>query len=302
MTRGIMPGAVWRPVGSFGYGQGRHDQNVPLLFVDHIMSGWKSTMDRPGWQESAGISAHFGIGDDGAISQYVNIFDASWANGVVGTTGPDDRLGIDLYNRTNPRLKELEARGTWKAIRTSTGWVWTLVNGAENVWNCATVTIEHENMTGVPWSDAKMHASVAVKRWVNEELTREGYLPIPFDRVGIIGHGDIDAINRASCPGTGRDLDKMLALLGPVAPSRVWAYGNEQNGLELARNQQVVWIGGVPVFAIGDPEGEGLGRIAKNFGKLDGQDMPDVWLWLLRSARLDNGSGLAAIWSDVEGD
>ncbi len=217
MTRGIMPGAVWRPVQSFGYGKGTHNQNVPLLFVDHIMSGWKSTMDRPGWQEAAGISATFGVGDDGSISQYVNLFDASWANGVVGAAGPNDRRGIDRYNRSNPRLAVLERNGTWRYI--ASDGVWTLVNNpgtisaGANAWNTATVTIEHENLTGVPWSDAKMNASVAIKQWVNEELAREGYATIPYSIEGIIGHGDIDAINRAQCPGTGRDLDKMLALL-----------------------------------------------------------------------------------------
>lgn len=301
MTRGIMPGAVWRPVASFGYPQGRHGQNVPLLFVDHIMSGWKSTMDRPGWQESAGVSAHFGIGDDGSISQYVNIFDASWANGVVGGVSSSDRRGIDLYNRRNPRLALLEQRGGglagWRYIA-GTGWTMS-ANGA-NVWNTATVSIEHENMSGVAWSDAKMAASVAVKKWVSEELLRDGSAPIPFTAEGIIGHADIDKINRAACPGTGRDLEKMIAMLNGAA--RRWAYGDEQNGLELRGNrQQVTWIGGVEVFSIGDPEGEGLGRIAKNFGPLGGAAAVDVWEWLRRApgtATEQHG----AFWSRVEGD
>jgi len=211
MPLGIMDGAVWRPVGSFGYGKGRHGQNVPLLFVDHIMSGFKATMDRPGWQEAAGISAHFGIGKDGSISQYVNLFDAAWAQGVVGAIGPNDRRGIEQYNRANPRLAELERRGEWRYI--TDGSMWTLTGGGVNVWNCAAVAIEHEGFTGEVWTQAMLDASCAVKRWVNDELASAGHATIPYSVEGIIGHNDIDAIDRPGCPGTGRDLGKMIAQL-----------------------------------------------------------------------------------------
>lgn len=216
MTDGICPFAVWRPVGSFGYPKGIHNQNRPLVFVDHIMGGWKSTMDRPGWQESANISAHFGEGLDGSLSQYVNILDASWANGLVGQSPRGDRRGIDLYNRDNSLLAQIEneAHANWHTVELDSGPKWTMSIGNANAWNIRSVTTEHEGVNqNAPWTPAMVEIDIEVKEWTNKEF-RGLQLPIiPYDRNGIIGHNNIDHIDRAYCPGPGRPLDEIIRRL-----------------------------------------------------------------------------------------
>ena len=129
MTAGICDFATWRPVGTFGYPGRTAGQNKPLFFVDHIMAGWKSTMDRPGWQDSAGISAHFGIGKDGSISQYVNIFDASYANGLTGTIG-ETNFGKEKYDRSNRHLAAVENTpgAMWRFLRLNGIPYWNLID------------------------------------------------------------------------------------------------------------------------------------------------------------------------------
>jgi hypothetical protein len=220
VTRGICPFAVWRPTKNHDYNG--PNENHPLVFVDHIMGGWKSTMDGP-WLDASGISSHFGFGRDGSISQYVNIFDASYGNGIVGQSPRGDRRGIDLYDRSNPRLAQIEreAKANWHTVELSTGPKWTMSIGGANAWNIRSITSEHEGLNGgTPWTPEMVAADVAVKRWCNEELAREGYPTIPYDYNGIIGHNDIDHIDRAGCPGSGRPLALIVDLLngGGVMP------------------------------------------------------------------------------------
>lgn len=63
--------------------------------------------------------------------------------------------------------------------------------------NFYTISIEHEGFTGNPWPDALFIKSAQLtadicKRW-----------NIPVDRDHIVGHYEIDAVNRPRCPGTG---------------------------------------------------------------------------------------------------
>ncbi len=118
----------------------------------------------------------------------------------------------------------------------------------------------------------------------------------------LASHHMFDPVNRAECAGRfWRDEyhGRLFVDLAP-APDRVWAYGNERNGLELrGETHQVTWLGGIEVYAIGDPEGVGLGRIAKRF-----EDKPDgtqVWKWLRLGKPHENGE-YDAKWSQIEGD
>lgn len=63
--------------------------------------------------------------------------------------------------------------------------------------NFYTISIEHEGQTGKKWSSAMFNKSAKLtadicKRW-----------NIPIDRSHIIGHYEIDSVNRPNCPGTG---------------------------------------------------------------------------------------------------
>lgn len=240
MTKGICPFAVWRPTTNFGYG-GR-EENRPLLFVDHIMGGYKSTMDNTAWLNGSGISSHFGIGKDGSISQYVNIFEAAYGNGLVGQSPRGSRRGIDLYNRANPRLAhiEQEAGANWRTVELSTGPKWTLSIGGANAWNVRSISTEHEGLNqNDAWVPAMVDADIRVKRWCSQELVANGYSAIPFLREGIIGHNDIDAIDRPYCPGPGRPLDTIIAALNQGTQLQEDEIMNTYNGI-VPRLQQAV--------------------------------------------------------------
>lgn len=228
MTAGICDFAAWRPVGTFGYPGRTRGQNKPLFFVDHIMAGWKSTMDRPGWQDSAGISAHFGIGKDGSISQYVNIFDASYANGLTGTHG-ESRFGIEKYDRANRHLAAVENTpgARWVFRRLNNVPYWNLVDAAGGIslLNACSITIEHEGLKPEEaWTDAMVEADIVVKFWCLQELQRQGFPAIVLDNDAIVGHHQIDPVNRPNCPGAGRPranvLQRLIDLVGGVTPVR----------------------------------------------------------------------------------
>jgi N-acetylmuramoyl-L-alanine amidase/LysM domain len=221
MTTGICEFATWLPVGTFGYPGRTAGQNQPLFFVDHIMAGWKSTMDRPGWQDSAGISAHFGIGQDGSISQYVNIFDASYANGLTGTIG-ETSFGKDKYDRSNRHLAAVENTpgATWRFLRLNGIPYWNLIDpeAGLSLLNARSITIEHEGVKPeAPWTRAMVEADLVVKFWCLQELQRDGYAPIVIDDDAIVGHHQIDPVNRPNCPGNGRPKATILARLAALA-------------------------------------------------------------------------------------
>jgi hypothetical protein len=219
MTLGVWSGARWLPAANFGYPRGRHGQNRPLFFVDHIMAGWKRTMDDQAWLDASGISAHFGIGLDGSVSQYVNILDAAYGNGLVGSAGRGDATGRLRYDRRNRHLAALEREpgASWVEVQTSAEpprWGWTLVLGGVNAWNSHSIAVEHEGVDpSAPWPDAMVEADIAVKRWCNEELARAGVPPVAIDEDALVAHGQIDAVNRPNCPGSGRPKTTILRAL-----------------------------------------------------------------------------------------
>ena len=118
------------------------------------------------------------IGQDGAVHQLVRLRDAAWGNGI-----PDHPL--------------------WPVIAE---------RGATNP-NHYTVSIEHAKHStdnSDPLTPAQLSASVALVRWLLTELPRRG---LAGDRLIaardagalpaiVIGHFQIDSVNRAHCPGT----------------------------------------------------------------------------------------------------
>ena len=180
--------------GPFGYPAGKHDQNRPVVFVDHRMAGYKRTLDDDFWRHKNGVSVHFGIGRDGSVDQYTSIFDASWANGVGRP--------ISRYDRSNPRLAMLETLGTWRAVTMHGYTTYALISeSGVNVINTHSISIEHEDEgRDQPWTDAMIEATVRVKRWCLHELARAA-MPMAVDEHMLVGHYQIDATDRASCPG-----------------------------------------------------------------------------------------------------
>jgi|SRR5680860_8196 len=138
-----------------------------IAIVNHIMSGTLTGTDSWFANPTSKVSSHFGVGKNGAIHQYVNLDNLAWANGVVN----------------NPN--------------------WPLLQYGVNP-NYYTVSIEHEGESGDVMPEAQYQASLALHRWLIEELG------IPVTRDNIIGHYRIDSVNRSKCPGSGFPWDRLF--------------------------------------------------------------------------------------------
>ncbi|TAK67052.1 MAG: N-acetylmuramoyl-L-alanine amidase [Dehalococcoidia bacterium] len=211
------PFAVAHPSGPFGYPAGTRGQNRPLFFVDHRMAGWKRTLDDDAWRGANGVGVHFGIGLDGAVSQYASIFDASWGNGVTGS--------VERYDRRNRHLAAIERLGSWRAVSAGGVRVYALVDRAGvNVVNAHSISFEHEDggRAGVEWPSAMLAADVAVKAWCVEQLAAAG-MPMTVDGDALAGHFQIDPVNRPDCPGATWPRREILERLsGVTGGSEMW--------------------------------------------------------------------------------
>ncbi len=123
-------------------------------------------------------STHFVIGQDGTVFQLVRLADSAWGNGI-----PDHPSWPLIAERApvNP--------------------------------NHYTVSIEHAKHStdnSDPLTTPQLRASLALVRWLLAELPRRGlagdHLVARRDAGElaniVIGHFQIDSVNRAHCPGT----------------------------------------------------------------------------------------------------
>jgi hypothetical protein len=257
MPDGICPFAEWRPTGNYGYGQGTHGQNRPLFFVDHIMAGWKRTLDDAGWREPNGVGVHFGIGKDGSISQYTNILDASWGNGVSGSK--------ERYDRGNRHLAELERQGSWVPVTYVGTRAYALLIGGVNAANSHSISTEHEGQPGDAWTPAMLAANIRVKQWCIAELARVGR-PMTVDNDVLAGHFQIDGVHRANCPGPNWPRATILAAIQQEEDDMA-SKEYEELKAQLARykaenvrfilfegRSEVMAVNGITLEHVGDPE------------------------------------------------
>lgn len=151
--------------------------------VMHIMDGgFQGSID---WMNQVGTSAKFCISKTGRIVQCVSIYDTGYTNGLLFRGGGwyTRRGGVDT--RVHP---------TWPRLRP--GW---------HV-NRRTIGIEHEGKPGQPLTDAMRDATIRVLRWIADEL---GW--VYAVNQNLIGHFNLDNVDRARCPGPAFDLEAFAA-------------------------------------------------------------------------------------------
>jgi hypothetical protein len=115
-----MPGAEWRPL-SVNHSKGG---NNPRIQIEHIIVG--TLMGADAWfrNPDSRVSAHFGVGKDGRVLQWVDTADTAWANRAAnsyaisveneGTTG-DALTSAQL--QSNARILEWANRVHGIALR-----------------------------------------------------------------------------------------------------------------------------------------------------------------------------------------
>jgi N-acetylmuramoyl-L-alanine amidase len=156
----------------------------PFVIVDHIAEG---TLQAVGsWFTNADnkkASAHFCVGKQGEIHQYVKIEDFAWSNGLpVGAwADPGKELAQVVRDMScNP--------------------------------NYYTVSIEHDGDTG-ELTDAQFQASCWLHRYIMDYVRNTFGVQMALGNYNVIAHCDIDPVRKPCCPGDQFPWTKLYAEL-----------------------------------------------------------------------------------------
>jgi hypothetical protein len=174
--------AIWKGAhpGNFAAGRaGRRPEAIVIHIMDGSLDGTDSWFNDP----ASRVSAHYGVGKNGEVHQYVKEGDSAFHAGTI-------------------------VRPTWPGLK---------VEGGKPVNpNLYTIGIEHEGLglSASAWPPAQRSASLSLvadiaRRW-----------SIPIDDRHVIGHHAIRA-SKPDCPGRGIDLAGYIAdLAGQPAAAR----------------------------------------------------------------------------------
>jgi N-acetyl-anhydromuramyl-L-alanine amidase AmpD len=181
MIDGWYPDAVQKPLPYFWTGHQGHRVKAVVL---HIAEGFLSNL----WSVLNGKmgSVHFGIGKDGSVEQYVSVNHSAFGNGLAW----HDSKWYTPYDK----FFEHPIRPPWQG----------LIPGVNP--NLYTISIEHEGFFQQEWTDAMFDANHRLLQWLAEQFSLV-YVP----QQSLIGHGEIDPVNRKNCPGPNVDFHRIAA-------------------------------------------------------------------------------------------
>jgi len=146
---------------------------VPDIIVNHISQGSKESCIS--WftsVENTRSSAHFLVGKDGSIYQFVNIRDMAWGNGLYLK---------DIGYAISENIKKRNINP-----------------------NRYSISIEHEGVyqkTKGNLTKRQLDSSIYLHRYIIDYVYRNYGKNIFIDRDHIIGHSEIDPIRKPFCPG-----------------------------------------------------------------------------------------------------
>ncbi|NWJ45725.1 MAG: N-acetylmuramoyl-L-alanine amidase [Chloroflexi bacterium] len=171
------------PVKNFWKGRGQHH---PVAIVEHTMHGTLEDTFRyfNGELGNYPVSAHYGVGRDGRIWQFVAVEDTAWANGIV----QDHDTTLD--------------------------WVTDALRDGVNL-NAITISIEYEGYSGEALTEEQYEAAVELHRQLLPQWN------IPANEKHIIGHSQLDRRERAADPGAGFPWARLLQALVNVNHNNV---------------------------------------------------------------------------------
>ena len=173
---------IWKGAHANNYAAGRGGEQ-PSVVIIHVAQ--TATLDQlAGWfnNPNAGVTAHYGTGQDGKVYRFVKEEDTAFANGIL--------------NKPNMAIP-------WVAKCVQDNPAFTAKNNY-GIANARSFSIENCGFTGNPVPVPQWQALVELvadicNRWC-----------IPVDNQHIIRHADVDSVNRGMCPGTGFDMTKLV--------------------------------------------------------------------------------------------
>jgi N-acetyl-anhydromuramyl-L-alanine amidase AmpD len=158
-------------------------KSIPIAIVNHITAGSLRSVDS--WFTSPDndqSSAHFCIGRNGEIHQYVDIKERAWHAGLA--KGASQHATADIIKRfknVNP--------------------------------NAYTIGIEHEgykdNGIDGTLTEEQFWASVWLHRYIREEVKKIYGRYIDLNPANVIGHFQVDPRRKPNCPGKNFPWDRL---------------------------------------------------------------------------------------------
>jgi hypothetical protein len=121
-------------------------------------------------------SAHLFVNKDGSVKQYVSVNDSAWCNGISSLPGNTGKWLTPSGKVTTPR---------WQGLRA----------GLNPNWY--TVSMEHQGNPSDVWTAPMFATTVAIMKWLAPIKGVAWWQP----GVNLIGHGDINPLDKPFCPG-----------------------------------------------------------------------------------------------------
>ncbi len=194
---GGAPAPKWVGCSPKNYWAGRQGHTI-LAVVNHEMQGSLEGTRQAFLDPNHAASAHYGVGRDGTVLQFIKEEDTAWANGPLRNpnTGVVPWLADAQRDGTNPN--RLTVTIEWEGSQVGT-WHKVQFNGeTHDTLDPATIS---------KWftpSDAQYQAGLALIRAI---CARQH---ITIDRAHICRHSDVDSVTKWFCPGEGFPLQRLI--------------------------------------------------------------------------------------------
>lgn len=187
------PEIIWVGADPSNFEHGGEGRQV-LVLVNHIMLGsLAGTDDWFGRKHPNPSSAHYGLGADGTIHQYVQDWDVAYSNGNVLHPNLAAVPWLANFGAGKQNPNQITISVEWAGDHT---WVNNQVGGHVQSW----------------WKPNEVQYQAGL-RLVRYLVAKHG---IKADRSHITRHSDFDSINKSFCPGLGFNLARLITDLQGV--------------------------------------------------------------------------------------
>ncbi|MBI5029829.1 MAG: N-acetylmuramoyl-L-alanine amidase [Chloroflexi bacterium] len=186
------PFATKRPIVADNFMKGRNGRPVKAVVL-HIAAGNLPGVFPTFNDPTRGASAHFCIGKNGTIEQYVSVNDTAFANG----------LRWDAQNQQWICPHNNIVQPSWQDLTPPDNPNWY------------TVSIEHEGMPQDKWTSDMYDANMRLQLWLSDQFQ----LTYVAHRT-LVGHFEIDPVDKPSCPGPNVEWDRIVADAAAIQAAR----------------------------------------------------------------------------------